>query len=74
MLDNMTQTEIIFSIQESAEGWYEAHALGYPIFTQAEPIEELRDAVRDAVCCHFDSGSVPAVIRLHFVKNEVITA
>jgi len=37
-------------------------------------MEELRDGVRDAVRCHFDSGSAPAVIRLHFVKDEVITA
>jgi hypothetical protein len=74
MLDNMTQTEISFSVQEPAEGGYEAHALGYPIFTQAETMEELRDAVRGAVRCHFDPGSVPAVIRLHFVKDEVITA
>jgi len=70
----MTQTEIIFSVQESPEGGYEARALGHPIFTQAETMEELRDTVRDAVRCHFDSGSVPAVIRLHFVKDEVITA
>jgi hypothetical protein len=70
----MTQTEIIFSVQESPEGGYEARALGHPIFTQAETMEELRDGVRDAVRCQFDSGSVPAVIRLHFVKDEVITA
>jgi len=70
----MTQTEIIFSVQEFPEGGYEARALGHPIFTQAETMEELRDGVRDAVRCHFDSGSVPAVIRLHFVKDEVITA
>jgi hypothetical protein len=74
MLDNMTQTEIIFSVKESAEGGFGAQALGYPIFTEAETMEELRDMVRDAVRCHFDSGSVPAVIRLHFVKDEVITA
>ena len=70
----MTQPEIIFSVQEFPEGGYEARALGHPIFTQAETMEELRDGVRDAVRCHFDSGSVPAVIRLHFVKDEVITA
>lgn len=69
----MTQTEIIFSVQESAEGGYEAQAPGYPIFTQAETMEGLRDVVRDAVGCHFDSGSAPVVIHLHFVKDEVIT-
>jgi hypothetical protein len=72
--EKMSQTEIIFSVQESPEGGYEARALGHPIFTQAQTMEELRVGVRDAVRCHFDSGSVPAVIRLHFVKDEVITA
>jgi len=70
----MSETEIIFSVQESPEGGYEARALGHPIFTQAETMDELRTLVRDAVRCHFDSGSIPAVIRLHFVKDEVITA
>jgi len=73
-LKNMVETEIIFSVQESPEGGYEARALGHPIFTQAESMDELRDMVRDAVRCHFDSTPAPAVIRLHFVKDEVITA
>jgi len=70
----MTQTEIIFAVEESPEGGYEAHALGQSIFTQAETMEELKAMVRDAVRCHFDEGSRPAVIRLHIVKDEVITA
>jgi hypothetical protein len=71
---HMAETEIIFSVQESPEGGYEARALGHPIFTQAESMDELREMVRDAVRCHFDSGLAPPVIRLHFVKDEVITA
>ena len=70
----MSETEIIFSVQESPEGGYEARALGYPILTEANSLEELRDMVRDAVRCHFESGSAPAVIRLHFVKDEVISS
>jgi hypothetical protein len=70
----MKDSEIIFAVEESAEGGYEAHALGHPIFTQAESMDELREMVRDAVRCHFDAGSVPPVIRLHFVRDEVISA
>jgi hypothetical protein len=70
----MKETEIIFSVQESPEGGYEAHALGHSIFTEAETLDELREMVRDAVRCHFDVGSIPALIRLHFVRDEVITA
>lgn len=66
------ETEIIFSVQESPEGGYEAQALGHNIFTQGDTLEELREMVRDAVKCHFDDGKVPPVIRLHFVKDEVM--
>jgi hypothetical protein len=69
----MSETEIIFSVQESLEGGYEAHALGHAIHTQAETMEQLRARVRDAVRCHFESHSAPAVIRLHIVKDEVIS-
>ncbi len=70
----MAETEIIFSVQESVEGGYEARALGHDIFTQAETLEELRGMVRDAVRCHFNGDAAPAVIRLHIVKDEVIPA
>jgi hypothetical protein len=70
----MANTEIIFSVKESPEGGYEAQALGYAIFTQADTMDELRLAVRDAVRCHFEADDLPSVIRLHQVKDEVIPA
>jgi len=70
----MAESEIIFSVQESPDGGYEAQALGYDIFTQGDTMEDLRQMVRDAVRCHFDGNSAPAVIRLHMVKDEVIPA
>ena len=66
--------EIIFSVQESPEGGYEARALGHSIFTQADSLEQLKVAVRDAVSCHFGDDKKPGVIWLHFVKDEVISA
>ncbi len=36
-------------------------------------MDELRDAVRDSVRCHFEEGETPRVIRLHLAKDEVIT-
>ena len=59
----MPQSEIIFSVQESPEGGYEARALGHSIFTQANSMDELRVMLRDAVACHFPEGEKPAVIR-----------
>jgi hypothetical protein len=57
--------EIVFSVEESPEGGFEARALGHSIFTQAETVEELRVMVQDAVRCHFDDADRPHVIRLH---------
>ena len=71
---DMPETEIIFSVQESPEGGYEARAPGYSIFTQADNMDELKVNVREAVHCHFDEGKAPPVIRLHMVKDEVISA
>ena len=70
----MPQTEIIFSVQESPEGGYEARALGHSIFSQAETLDELKVMLRDAVSCHFAENEKPSVIRLHLVKDEVIPA
>ncbi len=65
-------TEIIFTVEESPEGGYEARALGYSIYTQAATLEELKEMLRDAVRCHFDEAARPRVIRLHLVRDEVI--
>jgi len=68
------ESEIIFAVEQSPEGGYEARALGHSIFTQADSMDQLREMVRDAVRCHFEDGSIPSVIRLHFVHDEVISA
>lgn len=71
----MHPTEIIFEVIESPEGGYEARALGESIFTQADSMDELQAMVRDAVECHFeDEVSRPKVIRLHLVRDVVISA
>lgn len=64
--------EIIFVVEESAEGGYEAHALGHAIFTEADTLEELKAQVRDAVLCHFEESQRPRLIRLHLVRDELI--
>ena len=64
--------EVIFSVRESPEGGFEASALGFPIFTEADSLEQLREIVRDAVRCHFEEGSLPRVIRLHLLREEVL--
>ena len=66
--------EVVFLVEESPEGGYEARALGHAIFTEADTSEELRECIRDAVHCHFDEEERPTVIRLHLVREEVIPA
>jgi hypothetical protein len=69
-------SEIIFEITESPEGGFEARALGHSIYTQADNDGQLRQMLRDAVECHFEdkAGEKPHVIRLHWVKDELISA
>lgn len=64
--------EIIFLIVDAAEGGYTARALGASIFTEADTLVDLRRNVREAVDCHFAAETRPGVIRLHFVREEVL--
>ena len=64
--------EIIFMVEDAPEGGYVARALGQSIVTEADSLAELHAIVRDAVRCHFDEGQAPKIVRLHFVREEVI--
>ena len=68
------KNEIIFIIEESLDGGYEAKAVGYSIFTEGESIEELKNNIVEAVNCHFDVNEKPPIIRLHYIKEELIAA
>ena len=65
-------TEIVFIVESAPEGGFTARALGESIFTEADTEAQLRVAVQDAVHCHFDEGTLPKVIRLHFVRDELL--
>jgi hypothetical protein len=67
-------TEIVFLVEDAPEGGFTARALGHSIHTEADTYAELRDNVRDAVQCHFEAGDRPTLIRLHYVKDEVLAA
>jgi hypothetical protein len=65
--------ELIFIVEEAPEGGYTARALGESIFTEADDLPQLQHQVRDAVLCHFDEEEArPKLIRLHFVREELI--
>ena len=65
---------MIFVVEDAPEGGFTARALGESIFTEADDMESLHKQVRDAVRCHFDEGKAPKVVRLHFVREEVLAA
>ena len=67
-------SDLIFLVEEAPEGGFTARALGESIFTEADNIASLHERVRDAVRCHFEEGQAPKVIRLHFVREEIISA
>ena len=65
--------ELIFLIEDAPEGGFTARALGASVFTEGDTLEELRTNIRAAVACHFEDGAGPRIIRLHFVREEVLT-
>jgi len=67
-------SEIIFEVTEDAEEGFVAKALGFDIITQADDWPSLKDAVRDAVHCHFAEGQGPRIIRLHMRREEIFAA
>lgn len=65
--------EIIFLIEETAEGGYSAKALGESIFTEGETLDDVKLNIKEAVECHFEETQLPNLIRLHIVKDELMT-
>ncbi len=65
--------ELIFIVEETNEGGFIAKALNESIFTEADSYEQLREAIKDAVKCHFDDEK-QRIIRMHYVREEVFAA
>jgi hypothetical protein len=67
--------EIVFLIEDDPEGGYHARSLhsDVSIFTEADTTKEMKGNIIDALQCHFDNqDEIPKIIRLHYVKDEVI--
>ena len=69
----MIMDELIFIVNEAPEGGYTARALGESIFTEADSLEDLREKIREAVKCHFEDDNSPRVVRIHFVREEILS-
>ncbi len=66
-------TELIFLIEDAEEGGFTAKALGESIFTEADDLNTLKENIREAIQCHFDEDKIPKIIRLHQVKEEIMS-
>lgn len=64
---------ITFIVDEVLTGGFTAKAMGASIFTEAESYEQIREIIKKAVRCHFEGSELPKVIKLHFVKEEIIS-
>jgi predicted RNase H-like HicB family nuclease len=67
-------SEIIFQVlEDETDGGYTASAVSGGIHTEAETLEELRRNLREAVDCYYDDpAQAPKIIRLHFVRDEIL--
>ena len=75
--------EIVFEVTQEADGGFVAECLSDSIVTQADTWEDLRANVREAVEAYFCRETSrglfefdkpkPSSIRLHLVRNEVLT-
>ena len=65
-------SEIVILVEDAPEGGFTAHALGYSIYTEADTWDDLKLAIQDALTCHFDEGQKPRVVRLHYLREEVL--
>ena len=70
----MKINELIFEVSQEQDGGYVAECLTENIFTQADTWEELRKNVREAVSAYYFDSKEPSTIRLHFVRDEVLSA
>ena len=66
-------SELVFEVIEEAEVGYSAKCLTENIFTQGDSWEELRANVREAVEAFFFDRPKPQSIRLHLVRDEVLS-
>jgi len=64
--------ELIFEVRDADEGGYFARGLGHAIFTEGDTWDELRANVLEATALHFETREQPRLVRLHYVRDELI--
>jgi predicted RNase H-like HicB family nuclease len=65
--------DLVFEAIQEADGGYSAECLTENIFTQGDTWEDLRSNVIDATEAFFFDQGRPERIRLHLVRDEVLS-
>ena len=68
-----TVNEIVFEVTQEADGRFSAECLTESIFTQGNTWDELRANVKEAVEAFYFDSPKPAGVRLHLVRDEMLT-
>ena len=66
-------SDLVFEAVQESDGGYCAECLTEGIFTQGDTWEELRKNVLDATAAYFFDRPGPERIRLHLVRDEVLS-
>jgi hypothetical protein len=70
---NKAETDLVFDVVQDPDGGYTASCLNEDIFTEADSWEELRSNVKEAVEAFYFDSPAPRAIRLHLVRDELLT-
>lgn len=65
--------DLVFEVIQEADGGFVAECLTESIVTQADTWEELRANVKEAVEGYYFDGPKPRSIRLHLIRDEVLS-
>jgi len=65
--------ELVFEVVQEPDGGYCAECLTENIFTQGDTWEELRRNVVEATSAFFFDRERPESVRLHLVRDEVLS-
>jgi predicted RNase H-like HicB family nuclease len=69
----MNMPELVFEVVQEADGGYYAECLTENIFTQGDTWDELRKNVLEATAAFFFDRPSPAQVRLHLVRDEILS-
>jgi hypothetical protein len=72
-MDLPVMSELVFDVMREETGGYAADCDSENMSIMADTWEDLRCNVKTAVERHFQDGPKPASIRLHLVRDEVIS-